>query len=173
MILSDRDIRAALESDHLKIEDYDDLDVQIQPSSFDVRLGPIVMREGEFGMNKEAKRNGPIYLAPQEFALMSTIEYVTIPDDMVAQVEGRSSWGRQGLLIHATAGYIDPGFSGNITLEMFNLSRRPLYLSVGCRIGQLVFHRMTSPAERPYGKDRGSKYHGRDSIGTVGAKRDG
>ena len=181
MILSDRDIRARLEQGDLQIEPLDDPELQIQPASVDLRLAaefivyklpnvpvsdprspetlesytsPIRIAEGE-----------PFVLHPGEFALGSTIERVRIPHDLVARVEGRSSFGRLAVVVHATAGFIDPGFEGQITLELSNLGRCAVLLYPGTRISQVVFHTMTSPAERPYGPARGSKYHGQ--VGPV------
>src|SRR5690606_10251661 len=99
-------------------------------------------------------------LHPGEFALGSTVERVRVPPDLVARVEGRSSIGRIAVVVHATAGFIDPGFDGEITLELSNLGRCAVKLYPGMRISQVVFHTMTSPAERPYGPSRGSKYQG-------------
>ena len=181
MILSDRDIRARLEQGDRQIEPLDDPELQIQPASVDLRLAaefivyklphvpvidprapetlesytsPIRIAEGE-----------PFVLHPGEFALGSTIERVRIPHDLVARVEGRSSFGRLAVVVHATAGFIDPGFEGQITLELSNLGRCAVLLYPGTRISQVVFHTMTSPAERPYGPARGSKYHGQ--VGPV------
>lgn len=176
MILSDQDIRKELDSGRLVIQNLKDLEVQLQPSSLDVRLS------NEFSLLKRPPgasslkvdedstswfktfHQDCITLLPKDFLLASTIEYVKVPDDMVVQVEGRSSLGRLGIIVHATAGYIDPGFEGNITLEMCNLSPVPIQLKADMRIGQLVFHKMSSPAEKPYGPDRGSKYGGSQGV---------
>jgi len=107
----------------------------------------ITVREGE-----------AFTLHPGDFALGSTIETVTIPDDLVGQVDGRSSVGRLAIVVHATAGLIDPGFRGQITLELSNIGRIPVRLYPGVRIAQIVLHQMTSAAERPYGEKRGSSY---------------
>jgi len=101
-------------------------------------------------------------LHPQQFVLASTIERVTIPPDLVARLEGRSSLGRLGIVVHATAGYIDPGFEGTITLELSNICIHPIKLYPGMRIAQLSLHELSSAAERPYGAGRGSKYGGQD-----------
>jgi dCTP deaminase len=174
MILSDRDIRARLAAGVLKIEPILDAEVQIQPASVDLRLSAefivykpeaiscldprqpeslaaaaerVIVREGE-----------AFTLHPGDFALGSTIEAVVIPEDLVGQVDGRSSVGRLAIVVHATAGLIDPGFSGQITLELSNIGRIPVRLYPGMRIAQIVFQLMTSPAERPYGQARGSSY---------------
>ena len=117
--------------------------------NIDAVMTPVQLPDGE-----------PFILHPGEFALAHTAEFVKIPPDLVARVEGRSSLGRLAIVVHATAGFIDPGFEGTITLELSNLGRAAVKLYSGMRIGQLVFHTMTSPAERPYGIGRGSKYQG-------------
>ncbi|HKO91302.1 MAG TPA: dCTP deaminase [Polyangiaceae bacterium] len=176
MILSDRDLEARIERGEIVIDPLDDPELQIQPASIDLRLGPkfvvyklphvpcidardpksvtayteeIVISEGE-----------AFVLQPGEFALGSTYERVRVPNDLVARVEGRSSIGRIAIVVHATAGFIDPGFDGEITLELSNLGRCAVKLYPGMRISQVVFHTMTSPAQRPYGPARGSKYQG-------------
>lgn len=176
MILSDRDLAQRIKSGDIGIDPLDDPDLQIQPASIDLRLGKrfvvyqlphvpcidsrdprsvdgytqeIVIEEGE-----------GFVLHPGEFALGSTYERIRVPADLVARVEGRSSIGRIAVVVHATAGFIDPGFEGEITLELANLGRCGVKLYPGMRISQVVFHTMTSPAERPYGPARGSKYHG-------------
>src|SRR5207249_9091798 len=98
-------------------------------------------------------------LHPGEFVLGSTLERVVLPDDLVARLEGKSSLGRLGLLIHSTAGYVDPGWNGYLTLELSNVANLPITLYPGMRIGQISFFRLTSPAEAPYGK-AGNKYQG-------------
>ena len=103
----------------------------------------------------------PFILHPGEFVLGQTLEWVELPDDLVARLEGKSSLGRLGLLIHSTAGYVDPGWKGNLTLELSNVANLPIALYSGMRIGQISFFRMTSPVERPYGSSTsGSKYQG-------------
>ena len=173
MILSDRDIRQRLEQGDLQIDPLSDPELQIQPASVDVRLGNefvvyrlsdlacIDTREPDtssFTRRVEVPDGQPFVLHPGEFVLGSTLEWVKIPDDLVARVEGRSSIGRLAVVVHATAGFIDPGFQGQITLELSNLGRVAVKLYPGMRLSQLVFHQMTSPADRPYGPDRGSKY---------------
>lgn len=172
MILSDRSIKEAIAAGRLGIQPFDPN--LVQPSSVDVRL------DARFLVFRNTKRpfidtkqpsddlmelvevgpDEPMYLHPSEFILGSTVERVRIPDDLVARLEGRSSLGRLGIVIHSTAGYIDPGFDGHITLEISNLASLPIALYPGMRIGQISFIRMTSPAERAYGPGRGSKYHG-------------
>ena len=158
------------------IEPLDDPDLQIQPASVDLRLGnefvvyklphvpSIDTRDPESARDYTETvtiEDGDCFaLHPGEFVLGTTMERVRIPDDLLAQVEGRSSIGRLAVVIHATAGIIDPGFEGQITLELSNLGRVAVKLYPGMRISQLIFQEMTSPAERPYGPERGSKYFG-------------
>ena len=176
MILSDGDIRARLEKGDLAFEPLADPDKQIQPASVDLRLDntfvvyklthlPVIDPKDPATISKYTEEvhiaDGDAFiLHPGEFALGSTLEWVRIPSDLVARVEGRSSIGRLAVVVHATAGFIDPGFEGQITLELSNLGRVPVKLYPGMRISQVVMHTMTSPAERPYGPARGSKYLG-------------
>ena len=172
MILSDRSIKEAIASGRLGIEPFDP--ALVQPSSIDVRL------DSKFLVFRNAKRafidvkqpaddlmemlevgpDEPMFLHPHEFVLGSTVERVRMPDDLVARLEGRSSLGRLGVVIHSTAGFIDAAFEGHITLEISNLANLPIALYPRMRIGQLSFSLMTTPADRPYGADRGSKYSG-------------
>jgi len=176
MILSDRDIRARLVAGDLRIAPLGDEALQIQPASVDLRLGNefIVYRPAQVScldprdpetVSAAAERiavpNGDAFiLHPGQFGLGSTVEQVTIPADLVGRVDGRSSVGRLAVVVHATAGFIDPGFSGQITLELSNIGPIPVRLYPGMRIAQIVLQTMTSPAERPYGLERGSHYHG-------------
>jgi dCTP deaminase len=176
MILSDRDLKARLEKGDVVIEPITDWELQLQPASVDLRLSPdfvvyklphmacIDPRDPEsvqrYTQKIEIQDGEAFTLHPGEFALGSTAEWVKVPTDLVARVEGRSSIGRLAVVVHATAGFVDPGFEGHITLELSNLGRCAVKLYPGMRISQLVFHEMTSPAERPYGKERGSKYQG-------------
>jgi dCTP deaminase len=176
MILSDRDIKARLSQGDIVIEPLDDPELQIQPASVDLRLASsfIVYRlphvpcidphdlssVAGYTEQIDVVEGGSFVLQPGEFALGSTHERVRVPADLVARVEGRSSIGRLAVVVHATAGFIDPGFEGQITLELSNLGRCAVKLYPGMRISQVVFHTMTSPAERPYGVERGSKYQG-------------
>jgi dCTP deaminase len=176
VILSDRDLRARLAQGDLVVEPLEDPDLQIQPASIDLRLDarfivyklphvPVIDPRAPETLESyttpiHIAPGEPFVLHPGEFALGSTIERVRIPSDLVARVEGRSSFGRLAVVVHATAGFIDPGFEGQITLELANLGRCAVLLYPGTRISQVVFHTMTSPAERPYGPARGSKYHG-------------
>ena len=174
MILSDGTIRRLLAEGRLIVDPIEP--GQVQPASVDVRLGeeflvfrnhtaevidPYVKREDL--MEKVRVPDGqPFVLHPGEFVLGTTLESIGLPDDLVARVEGKSSLGRLGLLIHATAGFVDPGWTrGQITLELSNVATLPIKLWPGMRIGQLSFHCLDAPAERPYGHpDLGSKYVG-------------
>lgn len=170
-MLSDRDIRTALETGRLKIEPLGEK--AIQPASIDLRLGNSfwVFPAGEEpldmykplvdGVDRQTVIADEFILQPNTFVLATTAERVTMPNDLVARIEGKSSLGRLGLFVHITAGFIDPGFGGNITLELLNVSGRPLKLTAGMKIAQLSLQELSSPAERPYGHpDLGSKYQG-------------
>lgn len=173
MLLSDRDIRAEIEDGRLGIDPFDDS--LIQPSSVDVRLDNLFRvfnntrythidpaeRQDELTTLVEPKVDEPFVLHPGEFVLGATLERCTLPDDLAGRLEGKSSLGRLGLLTHSTAGFIDPGFSGHITLELSNVANLPITLWPGMKIGQLCLLRLTSPAEHPYGSTKaGSKYQG-------------
>lgn len=176
MILSDRDIKARLAKGDFVVRPLDDPELQVQPASVDLRLGSefVVYRLPHvpcidpqdtgtltgYTETVSIAQGDAFILHPGEFALGSTLEWVRIPADLVARVEGRSSIGRLAVVVHATAGFIDPGFEGQITLELSNLGRVPVKLYPGMRISQIVLHQMTSAAERPYGPQRGSKYFG-------------
>lgn len=175
VVLSDRDIRAALREGRLVIRP---LNAEcIQPSSVDVHLDRHILvfrnnRRPYIDVRKpmddlmdmeEIGEDTPFILHPGEFVLGSTLEYLEIPNDLVARLEGKSSLGRLGLLIHSTAGYVDPGWKGHLTLELSNVARLPITLYYGMRIGQISFLRLTSPAERLYGSPSlGSKYQGQE-----------
>lgn len=161
MILSDRDLRVRLMEKSIVIDPPPNPEVQLQPASIDLRLGGAFRRSPTATTDVEHVDDGQEFvLAPGEFALGTTAERIRVPADLVARVEGRSSIGRLGILVHATAGFIDPGFEGEITLELANLGPTPARLRVGSRICQVVFHQMSSAAERAYGPERGSKYLG-------------
>ncbi|HET9144277.1 dCTP deaminase [Actinophytocola sp.] len=173
MLLSDRDLRKELESGRLGLEPFDE--AMLQPSSVDVRLDryfrvfdnsrythidPMVQQD-ELTTLVEPVGDDPFVLHPGEFVLGSTFERVTLPDDLAGRLEGKSSLGRLGLLTHSTAGFIDPGFSGHITLELSNVANLPITLWPGMKIGQLCLFRLTSPSESPYGSAKaGSRYQG-------------
>ncbi|MFC7403390.1 dCTP deaminase [Citricoccus sp. GCM10030269] len=163
MLLSDRDIKAELNSQRIWLDPLV-LDM-VQPSSVDVRIDrffrlfdnhkyahidPSVPQE-ELTRLVEVDPEEPFILHPGEFVLGSTYERVTLPDDVAARLEGKSSLGRLGLLTHSTAGFIDPGFSGHVTLELSNMATLPIKLWPGSKIGQLCFFRLSSPAEHSYG----------------------
>jgi dCTP deaminase len=173
VILSDRDIRSRLAEGRIIIDPLDE--ACIQPSSIDVKVSNLfrVFRNHTAAVIDvkqdltdltelvEIDPDGVFMLHPGEFVLGSTLERVGVPDDLVARVEGKSSLGRLGLLIHSTAGFIDAGFDGHVTLELANVANLPITLYPGMKIGQISFMTMTSPAENPYGKGaRGSKYQG-------------
>ncbi len=175
MILSDRDIRKAIESGRVKIDTAQpELFMHIHASSMDLRLGNTfkLYEHSKFAILDPKKPesfignmrtitvpdNDPFIVQPGEFVLGVTRESITVPDDLVVRVEGRSSLGRLGIIVHSTAGFVDPGFSGTITLEISNLNRLPVALYPGMRVCQLAFEQMTSPAEMPYNLKPGSKY---------------
>ncbi|GAB3693322.1 dCTP deaminase [Halorubrum pallidum] len=178
MILSDADILSRLADGDLAIEPLDDVDQQVQPASVDLRLGgrflefqrtnipcihPTEADEvGEYVTETTVEEGDEFILHPGDFVLGTTVERVTIPDDLVAHVEGRSSLGRLAIVVHATAGLCDPGYEGQITLELSNLGTAPVALSPGMRVSQLTFTELKSPADRPYGAERGSKYQNQD-----------
>ena len=163
-VLADRDIRAELEAGRIRIEPYDPAD--LQPSSVDLHLDRSfrVFRNNRYAFIDPrepqpdltellgVRDDEPFILHPGEFVLGQTIEWVELPTDLVARLEGKSSsLGRLGLLIHSTAGYVDPGWKGTLTLELSNVANLPIALYAGMRIGQISFFRMSSPVERPYG----------------------
>lgn len=173
MLLSDRDIRAELELGRVALEPYDE--AMLQPSSVDVRLDKMFRvfenhryphidpRENQPDLTRLVEPEGEeaFVLHPGEFVLGSTYEVVSLPDDIAGRLEGKSSLGRLGLLTHSTAGFIDPGFSGHVTLELSNVANLPILLYPGMKIGQLCLFRLSSPAEHPYGSDKyGSRYQG-------------
>lgn len=173
MLLSDRDIKAELQAGRIGLEPLDPL--MIQPSSIDVRLDHLFRLfdnhkyayidpaedQPELTHLIETKSDEPFILHPGEFVLGATYEQVTLPDNVAARLEGKSSLGRLGLLTHSTAGFIDPGFSGHVTLELSNVATLPIKLWPGMKIGQLCFFQLSSPAEKPYGSSEyGSRYQG-------------
>jgi dCTP deaminase len=173
VLLSDRDIREELADGRVVLDPLDD--AMVQPSSVDVRLDRFfrlfdnhkyavidpAQDQPDLTRLVEVEGDDPFVLHPGEFVLGSTYETVTLPDDVAARLEGKSSLGRLGLLTHSTAGFIDPGFSGHVTLELSNVATLPIKLWPGMKIGQLCFFRLSSRAEHPYGSDRyGSRYQG-------------
>ena len=173
VLLSDRDIREEVNLGRVRLEPY--APEMVQPSSIDVRLDkffrlfdnhryPFIdpaAEQPDLTRSVEVEQGEAFILHPGEFVLGSTFEAVTLPDDVAARLEGKSSLGRLGLLTHSTAGFIDPGFSGHVTLELSNVATLPILLWPGMKIGQLCFFRLSSPAEHPYGSERyGSRYQG-------------
>jgi dCTP deaminase len=173
VVLSDRDIRAEIEVGRILIDPF--VPEAVQPSSVDLHLDRrfrvfrnnrypyIDVREEQPELTELVEISGdePFVLHPGEFVLGSTFELVQLPDDLVARLEGRSSLGRLGLLIHSTAGYVDPGWEGNLTLELSNVANLPIKLYDGMKIGQISFQRLSSPVEVAYGDKRiGSRYRG-------------
>jgi dCTP deaminase len=173
MVLSDRAIRRLIEAGRIGIDPYDA--ELMQPSSLDVRVDrlfrvfrnsrypyiDVKTEQEELTELVEVAKDEAFILHPGEFVLGSTLERVTLPDDLVARLEGKSSLGRLGLLIHSTAGFIDPGFDGHVTLELSNVANLPITIYPAMKIGQLSFVQMSEPAETPYGSGAlGSKYQG-------------
>lgn len=185
MILSDRSIKKALKTGALRLDPWSD-DSAIQPASIDLRLGDFFLApnrhysvldvEGNHGWphlrhlrDQDAFVQRPyvgehIVLEPGEFVLGQTVETVGLDETLVARVDGRSTIGRFGVTVHVTAGFIDPGFEGVITLEIANLNPNKVRLPIGGRICQLVIQQLSSACEEPYGAERGSKYQGQDGV---------
>ncbi len=173
MLLSDRDIKAEIDAGRVQLDPFDA--AMVQPSSVDVRLDRFfrvfethryphidpAQEQPDLTRMVEPASEEPFILHPGEFALASTYEVVTLPDDVAGRLEGKSSLGRLGLLTHSTAGFIDPGFSGHVTLELSNVATLPIKLWPGMKIGQLCLFRLSSAAEHPYGSAKyGSRYQG-------------
>ena len=173
MILSDRTLREEIAAGRIVLDPYEPANVQ--PSSIDLRVDRyfrvfrnhtsrvIDVKQNQENLTElvEIEADDCFILHPGEFVLGSTAERVSVPDDLVARIEGKSSLGRLGLLIHSTAGFIDPGFDGHITLELANVANLPITIYPGMKIGQVSFLRMTTPADNPYGSSAlGSKYQG-------------
>jgi dCTP deaminase len=172
-VLSDGTIRRLLAEGHVRIDPWDE--TMVQPASVDLRLGTsfrvfhnhritaIDLADPPRNLTEhvEVEDDESFVIHPGEFVLGRTQEHVELPDDIVARIEGKSSLGRLGLIVHATAGFVDPGFKGTLTLEITNLTRVPIILWPGKPIAQLSFMTLDQPAERPYGHpDLGSHYHG-------------
>ncbi len=173
MVLSDRDIKRELASGRIVIEPL--LDRDVQPASVDVRLGANfrifrnsthtfidpMAEQPDLTEEVVVEPGQAFILHPGQFALGTTQERIVLPDDVLGKLEGKSTLGRLGLMIHSTAGYVDPGWDGELTLELSNVATLPIMLRPGMRIGQLSFERMSSPVERPYGSaSLGSHYQG-------------
>lgn len=173
MLLSDSDIKKLIESGQAEIDPYDP--ELVQPASIDVRLDrffrlfdnhkyPVIdpsKEQPELTRLIDVGADGPLVLHPGEFVLGATFERVHLPDNVAARLEGKSSLGRLGLLTHSTAGFIDPGFNGHVTLELSNTATLPIALYPGMKVGQLCFFQLSSPASAPYGSSKlGSHYQG-------------
>ena len=173
MVLSDRTIKEEIAAGRLVFDPYDES--LVQPSSVDMRVDrrfrvfhnynypyiDVRQRMEDLTGLVEITDDEPFVLHPGEFVLGQTLERVKLPDDLVARLEGKSSLGRLGLVIHSTAGFVDPGFEGNLTLELSNLANLPITIYHGMPIGQISFMRMDGPVENPYGaREAGSKYQG-------------
>lgn len=184
-VLSDRDIRAAIEAGEVVIRPYDPKD--LQPSSVDLHLDRrfrvfrnnrypyIDVRAPQPDLTEmlTVEDDEPFILHPGEFVLGQTLEWTELPNDLVARLEGKSSLGRLGLLIHSTAGYVDPGWKGNLTLELSNVANLPIALYYGMKIGQISYFKMSSEVERPYGSaSLGSKYQGQSEPTASAFHRD-
>jgi dCTP deaminase len=184
-VLADREIRTRIESRAIVIEPYDPGD--LQPSSVDLHLDRsfrvfrnnrypyIDVRQAQPDLTElvTVGEEEAFILHPGEFVLGQTLEWVELPDDLVARLEGKSSLGRLGLLIHSTAGYVDPGWRGNLTLELSNVANLPIALYPGMRIGQISFLELSSSVERPYGSPGlGSKYQGQTEPTESAVHRD-
>ena len=187
MILSDTNILDRLAEGDLVIEPLEDVDLQVQPASVDLRLGreflefqhaniPCIhpnseQEVAEYVDETHVDEGDEFILHPGDFVLGTTVERVEIPADLIAHVEGRSSLGRLAIVVHATAGLCDPGYQGQITLELSNLGTAPVALTPGMRISQLTFTELKTAADRPYGEERGSKYQ--DQSGPQASKIQG
>ncbi|PYC68726.1 dCTP deaminase [Streptomyces tateyamensis] len=173
MLLSDKDIRNEIDKGRVVVDPFEP--AMVQPSSIDVRLDRFfrvfenhryphidpAQEQPDLTRLVEPEGEEPFILHPGEFVLASTYEVITLPDDVASRLEGKSSLGRLGLLTHSTAGFIDPGFSGHVTLELSNVATLPIKLYPGMKIGQLCLFRLSSPSEHPYGSERyGSRYQG-------------
>ncbi|BAJ29605.1 MULTISPECIES: dCTP deaminase [Kitasatospora] len=173
MLLSDNDIRAEIDKGRVVVDPFEPS--MVQPSSIDVRLDRFFRvfenhryphidpseEQPDLTRLVEPEGDEAFILHPGEFVLASTYEVITLPNDVASRLEGKSSLGRLGLLTHSTAGFIDPGFSGHVTLELSNVATLPIKLYPGMKIGQLCLFRLSSPAEHPYGSERyGSRYQG-------------
>ncbi len=176
MILSDKDIKKYIQEGKIKIHPQPDFEKQLGPASLDFRLGnefrifnhikkPFIDPKNPSTFKNltrliKTKDKQPFILQPGHFILAVTLEEISLPIDIGARIEGRSSWGRLGLIVHSTAGYIDPGFRGRLTLEMSNIGMLPILLYPGMRICQIAFEHLSSPAEVPYAKKKDAKYFG-------------
>jgi dCTP deaminase len=175
MILSDRDLKQRIGKDIIVEPMKAD---QIGPSSIDLSLGnkwrvfkQLTKTHIDPSKDKDTDEFTEVLTAnefvihPGEFVLGTTREFIKVPHDLVGRLEGRSSWGRLGIVIHSTAGFVNPGFNGTLTLEMTNLGKMPVLLKAGTRICQIIFEKLNSPVETPYDKRKSSKYAGQNGPG--------
>lgn len=176
MVLSDRDIKKYIKAKKIVIKPFPNFETQLGSNSIDLRLGksfrifdhnkyayidPFKKNIGEeITREVRKKKNEPFIIQPGEFVLGTTVEYIEVPDDLVGNLEGRSSIGRLGIIVHSTAASIESGFQGRITLELANLGKMPVALYPDMRICSISFMQLTSPAEVPYYKKKGAKYSG-------------
>lgn len=173
MVLSDHDIKIELDAGRIVIDPFEP--AFIQPASIDLRLGNdfrVFRNSTHVAIDPQVHQpdlteeiivadDGAFVLHPGQFALGTTLERIALPVDVLGKLEGKSSLGRLGLMIHSTAGYIDPGWDGQVTLELSNVANLPILLRPGMRIGQISFERMSSPVDLPYGSpELGSHYQG-------------
>ena len=185
MIFSDRSIKAALTEGRIEIEPFEETNVQ--PSSVDLRVAPTFRvfanhlypyidprtHQEKLTSVHEVAPDNHFILHPGEFALGATLERVRLGEDIVARLEGKSSLGRLGLMIHSTAGFVDPGFDGHLTLELSNVAQLPIAIYPGMRIGQISFYQMTTAADHPYGSGAiGSRYQGQSGPTASRSHRD-
>lgn len=171
-MFADHQIKSAVAYGIITVSPYNAM--LVQPASLELRLGSEFIRYLDTGhpIDPENSWNGvekfetdKVFLEPGEFILGTTVETIGINPSIAARVEGKSTLGRLGLIVHSTAGFVDPGFKGNITLEMANINTRPIILRAGMKICQISFHQMSSPAERPYGHEKlGSHYQNQSSV---------
>jgi dCTP deaminase len=175
MILSDRDIRQLFQEEKILVKPKPDLEKQLGAASLDIHLGELFQIFNSYQktavdpLKSESFKNltspfridkeHPFILHPHQFVLAMTEEWLALPADIGARIEGRSSWGRLGVIVHSTAGYVDPGFEGNLTLEMSNISPVPILLYPGLKICQIAFETLSSPAEVPYSMKKSAKYN--------------
>lgn len=178
MILSDRDIKKAIKEKRISITPALDVSTQLGSCSIDLRLGkkfrvfnhskhpyidPTDPKLADSMMSEVSLKNDPFILQPGDFVLATSIEHITLPDDLVGRLEGRSSLGRLGIVVHSTASVFDPGWTGVVVMELGNLGRMPVALYPGMRICSMTFEELSSPAETPYTKKKSAKYIGQNS----------
>ena len=176
MLLSDKSIKEAIDAKRIIIEPWEPS--LLQPASVDLRLGKtirvfhssklpyidVMQPSPDLTEEREIDEVNPFYLHPSEFALGVTLEKVCIPNDIAARLDGKSSLGRLGLLVHSTAGWVDPGWKGHLTLELSNVSALPITLYYAMKVSQISFLQLTTPSQRPYGsRELKSKYQGQDN----------